>query len=59
MLGTGVAGLAFTTTVAVPAKLVQPPTEMVTLYVPAIAIVAAGRVGFCRALLKVEGPAHE
>jgi len=42
----GVAGTAFTTTVVVPATLVQPPTVAVTLYVPAIAAVAEGRLGF-------------
>lgn len=52
----GVAGSAFTTTVAVPARLVHPPTVTVTLYVPAIAAVAEGRVGFCVALVKDDGP---
>lgn len=39
----------FTTTAVVPTKLVQPPTVTVKEYVPDIAIVAAGRVGFCNA----------
>jgi hypothetical protein len=42
----GVAGIVFTTTVVVPATLVHPLTVAVTLYVPAIAVVAEGRVGF-------------
>lgn len=54
----GVAGTAFTTTVVVPAKLTHPPTVTVTLYVPAIASVEAGRVGFCKVEVKVLGPVH-
>jgi hypothetical protein len=46
LLAVGVAGVVFTTTAVVPAKLVQPPTVTVTLYVPAMAAVAVGRVGF-------------
>jgi hypothetical protein len=46
----------FTDTVVVPAKLVQPLTVTVTLYVPAMAVVAPGREGFCTELVKVEGP---
>ena len=43
----GVAGNAFTTTVVVPTKLVHPEAfVIVTLYVPAIANVEEGRVGF-------------
>jgi hypothetical protein len=38
-----------TETAVVPAALVQPLTVTVTLYVPAIANVAPGRVGFCNA----------
>ena len=54
----GVAGTAFTTTAVVAAALVHPPTVTVTLYVPAIAVVAEGRDGFCTAEVKVEGPVH-
>ena len=42
----GVAGVAFTMTVVVPAAEVQPLTVIVTEYVPASAIVALDRVGF-------------
>ena len=56
LVAVGVAGRAFTTTVVVPAKLVHPPTVTVTEYVPAIATVAAGRVGFCNADENAEGP---
>lgn len=42
----GVAGVLFITTAVVPAAEVQPPTVTVTLYVPAMASVAEGRVGF-------------
>jgi hypothetical protein len=59
MLGTGVAGAGFTTTDAVPAKLVHPPTDTVTLYDPAMAAVAKGLVGFCKVLANAEGPVHE
>jgi hypothetical protein len=52
----GVAGNAFTTTAVVPAKLVQPPTVTVTLYIPAIAVVADGRVGSSRAEENALGP---
>jgi hypothetical protein len=48
-----------TTTVVVPAKLVHPLTVSVTLYVPAIAVVAPAREGFCKTLVKLEGPVHE
>src|SRR3954465_9763144 len=44
----GVAGVAFTTTDVVPAAEVQPLVVTVTEYVPASAIVALERVGFCR-----------
>ena len=46
LLAVGVAGVVFTTTAVVPAKLVQPPTVTVTLYVPAIASVDVGREAF-------------
>ena len=42
----GVAGVAFTTTVVVPAAEVQPATVTVTEYAPASAVVALARVGF-------------
>ena len=42
----GVAGMAFTTTLVVPAAEVQPFTVTVTEYVPACAVVALLRVGF-------------
>jgi hypothetical protein len=38
---------------------VQPPTVTVTLYVPAIAAVAPGRVGFCKVDVNALGPVHE
>ena len=56
LLAVGVAGIVFTTTVVVPAKLVQPFCVTVTLYVPAIAVVELGRVGFCVELVNVLGP---
>jgi hypothetical protein len=46
LLAVGVAGVVFTTTAVVPAKLLQPPTVTVTLYVPAIASVDVGREAF-------------
>src|SRR5258705_5213564 len=52
----GVAGVAFTTTVVVPAAEVQPLTVIVTEYVPASAAAAFARVGFCRAEVKPFGP---
>ena len=42
----GAAGVEFTTTTVVPAGPVHPFTVAVTLYVPAIAAVAFGMVGF-------------
>ena len=45
-VGEGAAGVAFTTTFTVPAVLVQPLAVAVTLYVPDIAVVAEGMVGF-------------
>jgi hypothetical protein len=42
----GVEGGATTFTTVVPAAEVHPPTVTVTLYVPLIATVAEGRVGF-------------
>jgi hypothetical protein len=55
----GVAGSAFTTTAVVPAALVQPATVAVTLYVPAIAVVAPVLVGFCNVDVNALGPVHE
>jgi len=56
LLATGVAGIGFTTTVPVPAALVQPPTVTVTLYVPPMATVADGRVGVLVVLVNDDGP---
>jgi len=55
----GVDGVALTTTAVVPIPDVQPFTVTVTLYVPAIATVADGRVGFCTDEANDEGPVHE
>ena len=52
----GVAGVGLTTTLVVPAAEVQPLTVMVTEYVPASAVVALARVGFCSAEVKPLGP---
>jgi hypothetical protein len=54
----GVDGIAFTTTVVLPAAEVQPLTVTVTLYVPASAVVALLRVGFWSADVKPFGPVH-
>ena len=58
ILGTGVEGNAFTTTVVVATALVQPPTVTVKLYVPAIASVADGRVGSSSEEANAAGPVH-
>src|SRR4029079_13316214 len=58
LLAVGVAGVALTTTFVVPAADVQPLTVTVTEYVPASAIVAFARVGFCSAEVKLFGPVH-
>jgi hypothetical protein len=55
----GVAGVALTTTLVVPAAEVHPLTVMVTEYVPASARVALARVGFWSADVKPFGPVHE
>src|SRR3954466_7199288 len=55
----GVAGVGLTTTFVVPAALVQPFTVIVTEYVPASAVVAFVRVGFCCVDVKPFGPVHE
>ena len=54
----GVAGIGLTTTLVVPAAEVQPLTVTVTEYVPASAVVAFARVGFCSAEVKPFGPVH-
>src|SRR5260221_535463 len=54
----GVAGIGLTTTLVVPAAEVQPLTVMVTEYVPASAVAALARVGFCSAEVKPPGPDH-
>src|SRR6185295_9608246 len=59
LLAVGVAGVALTTTLVVPAAEVQPLTVMVTEYVPASAVVALERVGFCSAEVKPFGPVQE
>src|SRR6266513_1841283 len=58
LVAVGVAGVAFTTTFVVPATEGQPLTVMVTAYVPASAVVAFARVGFCCAEVKPFGPVH-
>ena len=47
-----------TTTFVVPAAEVQPATVTVTEYVPASAVVALARVGFCSDDVKPFGPVH-
>jgi hypothetical protein len=59
LLAVGVAGIALTTTFVVPAAEVQPFTVTVTEYVPASAVVAFVRVGFCCDDVKPFGPVHE
>src|SRR5215212_7774643 len=59
LFAVGVAGVALTTTFVVPAAEVQPLTVMVTEYVPASAVVALLRVGFCADEVKPFGPVHE
>jgi hypothetical protein len=59
LLAVGVAGVALTTTFVVPAAEVQPLTVIVTEYVPASAVVALARVGFCSEDVKPFGPVHE
>src|SRR5215213_155634 len=56
LLAVGVAGVALTTTLVVPAGEVQPATVIVTEYVPASASVALLRVGFWSADVKPFGP---
>ena len=59
LLAVGVAGVAFTTTAAVPTADVHPFVVTVTLYVPDIAVVALVIVGFCSAEEKLFGPVQE
>ena len=59
LLAAGVAGVGLTTTLVVPAAEVQPLTVMVTEYVPASAVVAFERDGFCKDEVKPFGPVHE
>src|SRR5438034_11630104 len=54
----GVGGVALTTTFVVPAAEAQPFTVTVTEYVPASAVVAFARVGFCNGEVKPFGPVH-
>src|SRR4051812_45689420 len=56
LLAVGVAEVALTTTFVVPAADVQPPTVIVTEYVPASTVVALARVGFWSAEVKPFGP---
>lgn len=55
----GEAGVVLTTTVVVPARLVQPPTVIVTEYVPAAAAVTPVMDGFCKLEENPFGPVHE
>src|SRR4051794_41770537 len=55
----GVAGIGLTVTEVEPAAEVQVLTVTVTEYVPASAVVAFARVGFCSADVKPFGPVHE
>ena len=55
----GVAGLAFTVTVAEPAAEVQPFTVTVTEYVPLIAVVALPIEMFCVEAVNELGPVQE
>jgi len=56
MLGSAViTGTEFTVTIVV-AVQVTPPFVTVTVYVPLIAVVAAGRLGFCNADVNPPGP---
>ena len=54
--GAGVAGRGLTTTLVVPDAEGQPLTVTVTEYVPALAVVAFVRVGFCNEDVKPFGP---
>ena len=56
LLAIGVAGVALTTTFVVPAADAHPLTVIVTEYVPASAVVAFARVGFCNEEVNPFGP---
>src|SRR5204862_5118925 len=58
LLAVGVAGIALTTTFVVGVAEVQLFTVIVTEYVPASAVVAFARVGFCCDEVKPFGPVH-
>ena len=59
VLAVGAEGIALTVAAVVAAEEVQPLTVAVTLYVPVIAVVALGRVGFWAVDVKLLGPVHE
>src|SRR4030095_6207620 len=59
LVGAGVAGIAFTTALTVPAGLVHPFTVTVTEYVPDAVVVAEAIVGFCADDVNPLGPVHE
>jgi hypothetical protein len=54
----GVAGIGLTTTLVVPAAEGQPLAVTMTEYVPASAVVAFARVGFCSEDVNPFGPVH-
>ena len=54
----GAEGTLFTVTTVVPAKLEQPETVAVTLYVPEAAVVGEAMAGFCEADANPLGPVH-
>src|SRR5438477_1868562 len=54
----GADGIELTTTLVVPAGELQPLTVTTTEYVPASAVVAFARVGFCADEVKPFGPVH-
>ena len=56
MLGEGVAGKGLMTTVVVPAALVHPPTDTVTLYDPASPAFALATVGVLDVDVNPPGP---
>jgi len=58
LLAVGVVGIGLTMTLVVPAAEMQPLTVTVTEYVPASAVVAFERVGFCSDDVKPFGPVH-
>src|SRR5437762_3235890 len=56
LLAAGMAGLGLTTTIVSTPRYVEPSTVTVTEYVPASAVVAFVRVGFCCDDVKPFGP---